>query len=72
MAIAIVTDKGSEAFNRALGLGSSFDICIKTAACRIGLPAFAWKNTAGAASPDIIRLLSDSNVQRLEVLQYQK
>jgi hypothetical protein len=72
MAIQIVTDKGSEAFNRALGRGSSFDICIKTAACRIGLPAFAWRNTAGAASPDIVKLMSDPNVQKLEVLQYQK
>jgi hypothetical protein len=72
MAIQIVTDKGSEAFNRALGRGSSFDICIKTAACRIGLPAFAWKNTAGAASPDILKLMSDPNVQKLEVLQFQK
>jgi hypothetical protein len=73
MAIQIVTDKGSEAFNRALSrIGSSFDICIKTAACRIGLPAFAWRNTAGAASPDIVKLMSDPNVQKLEVLQYQK
>jgi hypothetical protein len=72
MAIQIVTDKGSEAFNRALGRGSSFDICIKTAACRIGLPAFAWKNDAGAASKDIVKLMSDPNVQRIEVLQYQK
>jgi len=72
MAIQVVTDKGSELFNRALDRGSSFDICIKTAACRIGLPAFAWRNTAAAASPDINRLLSDPNVQKLEVLQYQK
>jgi hypothetical protein len=72
MAVTIVTDKGSESFNRALGRGSSFDICIKTAACRIGLPAFAWRNTAGAASKDIVKLMSDPNVQKLEVLQFQK